>query len=117
MSAPLRERGEGAPEALAWGWVDSRPGSLDEDRTMLWFAPRKPGQRLVAAGQAVVDAAKASGRWELLDDVEDGLVPDDLDAALEWIVQAKRPETRAKRIAETADRAARGGRANQWTRR
>lgn len=30
-------------EALARGWVDSRPGSLDEERTVFQFAPRKPG--------------------------------------------------------------------------
>lgn len=95
--------------------------------------------RMQPAGQAVIDAARASGRWELLDEVEDGVLPDDPAAALaardgarahwdafprsvrrailEWIVQARRPGTRAKRIAETADRAARGERANQWTRR
>ena len=33
---------------------------------------------------------------------------------LEWIGTAKRDETRAKRIAETAARAAKGERANQW---
>jgi uncharacterized protein YdeI (YjbR/CyaY-like superfamily) len=35
-------------------------------------------------------------------------------ALLEWIVQAKRPETRARRVRETAEKAARGERANQW---
>ncbi len=144
---------EAVTEALAWGWVDSRAGTLDAERSMLWYAPRKPGSgwsrpnkervaRLVAegrmqpAGQAVIDAAKASGRWSVLDDVEDGVVPEDLAAALaardgarahwdafprsvrrgvlEWIVQAKRPETRARRIAETAELASRGERANQW---
>jgi uncharacterized protein YdeI (YjbR/CyaY-like superfamily) len=147
---------EAVTEALAWGWVDSRAGTLDDERSMLWYAPRGPGsgwsrpnkvrvERLLAegrmqpAGQAVVDAARASGRWELLDEVEDGVVPDDLAAALAaragarahwdgfprsvrrgvlgWIVQARRPETRARRIAETADRAALGERANQWQRR
>jgi uncharacterized protein YdeI (YjbR/CyaY-like superfamily) len=33
---------------------------------------------------------------------------------LEWIVQAKRPETRAKRIEETARLANENVRANQW---
>ena len=147
---------EAVTEALAWGWVDSRAGTLDADRSMLWYAPRKPGSgwsrpnkervaRLVAdgrmqpAGQAVIDAAKASGRWSVLDDVEDGVVPDDLAAALaardgarahwdafprsvrrgvlEWIVQAKRPETRERRVTETAERAARGERAHQGPRR
>jgi len=146
---------EAVTEALAWGWVDSRAGTLDAERSMLWYAPRRPGsgwsrpnkervERLLAegrmqpAGQAVIDAAKASGRWELLDDVEDGVVPDDLAAALaardgarahwdafprsvrravlEWIVQAKRAETRDRRVTDTAERAARGERANQWTR-
>ena len=139
--------------ALAFGWVDSTARRLDELRTMLWFAPRKPRSgwsrpnkgriaRLQAdglmdpAGQRVVDAAVADGSWSLLDDVEDLVVPADLaealDAAggrehwdafppsarrgiLEWVVQARRPQTRARRIAETAALAARGERANQWT--
>jgi uncharacterized protein YdeI (YjbR/CyaY-like superfamily) len=33
---------------------------------------------------------------------------------LEWIVQARTAPTRAKRIAETAEQAGRGERANQW---
>ena len=33
---------------------------------------------------------------------------------LEWIVQAKRPETRVKRVAETARLAQENIRANQW---
>jgi uncharacterized protein YdeI (YjbR/CyaY-like superfamily) len=98
-------------------------------------------ERLIAEGQmappglAVIEAAKADGSWTLLDDVENLVVPDDLAAAftptgrahwdafprsarrgiLEWIVQAKRPETRAKRIAETAAKAEVDERANQWT--
>jgi uncharacterized protein YdeI (YjbR/CyaY-like superfamily) len=140
-------------EALRVGWVDAVSQRLDEDRSMLWFAPRKAGSgwsrpnkeriaaldaagRLLPAGAAAVERAKADGTWSKLDDVEDLVVPDDLAAAfaahpgsaaqwdafprsarrgiLEWIVQAKRPETRAKRIAETAEKAARGERANQW---
>ena len=92
---------------------------------------------MAPAGQAAIDTAKANGAWELLDAVEDLVVPPDLAKAfrthrgsaevwesfprstrralLEWIVQAKRPETRAKRVQETAEKAARGERANQWT--
>jgi uncharacterized protein YdeI (YjbR/CyaY-like superfamily) len=91
--------------------------------------------RMGAAGQAAIDAAKANGTWTLLDDVEDLVVPDDLAAAfarnpgsrdswegfsrsakrsiLEWIVTAKRAQTRSARIAETAEKAARGVRAHQ----
>jgi uncharacterized protein YdeI (YjbR/CyaY-like superfamily) len=96
-------------------------------------------ERLLAAGQmapaglAVVEAAKADGSWTLLDDVEDLVVPDDLAAAFDarpgarahwdafprsprrmmlvWLVEAKKPETRARRIAEIADKAAAGQRA------
>jgi uncharacterized protein YdeI (YjbR/CyaY-like superfamily) len=145
---------EAVTEALAFGWIDSKARTLDDDRSVLWFCPRKPTSgwsrsnkrrverllaegRMAPAGQAAIDVAKANGAWELLDDVEDLIVPPDLAAALdehngsadvwesfprstrrallEWIVQAKRPETRAKRVRETAEKAARGERANQWT--
>lgn len=29
-------------EALCFGWIDSKPNKLDEERSLLWFAPRKP---------------------------------------------------------------------------
>ena len=143
-------------EAICAGWVDSVPRQLDAERTMLYVAPRTAGSGwsrpnkeraarmeaaglVLPAGQAVLDAARADGSWSALDDVENGVVPDDLAAALdaragareawdafprsarrgilEWIHTAKRPETRARRIAETAEKAARGERANQWPRR
>jgi uncharacterized protein YdeI (YjbR/CyaY-like superfamily) len=85
------------------------------------------------AGLAAIDEAKRTGMWTLLDDVEDLIVPDDLAAALDaapparanwdafppsarrtmlqWVVEARRPETRAKRIADIADKAARNERA------
>jgi uncharacterized protein YdeI (YjbR/CyaY-like superfamily) len=97
-------------------------------------------ERLIAAGLmapaglATIERAKANGSWSMLDDVENLVEPDDLVAALAanppaadhwkafppssrrmilwWIGQAKRPETRSARIAETAARAARNERAN-----
>ncbi len=30
-------------EALRYGWIDSTGGSVDAERTELWFAPRKRG--------------------------------------------------------------------------
>ncbi len=140
-------------EGLRFGWIDSTGGTVDGDRTRLWFAPRRPGSgwartnkrrieqleregRMERAGLRIIEAAKADGSWTLLDDVEELIVPVDLDAAftgypgsraqwdafppsarraiLEWIVQAKRPETRAKRIDETAREATAGRRANEW---
>ena len=143
-------------EALCFGWVDSKPGKVDDGRTRLLMTPRRPGsswsrpnqqrvERLEAAGlmahagQAVVEAARADGSWSRLDAVEDLVVPGDLATAfdghptsranwdtfprsarrgiLEWIVTAKKPETRAARVEETAALAARNERANQWPRR
>jgi uncharacterized protein YdeI (YjbR/CyaY-like superfamily) len=88
---------------------------------------------MLPAGLAAVEHAKRNGMWTLLDDVEDLVVPDDLGSALAtapgaranwdtfpksarrtmlaWVVQAGRPETRAKRIAAIAEGAAHGVRA------
>lgn len=92
---------------------------------------------MTAAGLAKIDAAKRDGSWTRIDGAIALVVPDDLAdalarnhgaaahfdafppsarrALLEWIATAKRPETRARRIQETAEKAARGERANVWT--
>jgi uncharacterized protein YdeI (YjbR/CyaY-like superfamily) len=150
---PRMEYDEAVEEALRFGWIDSKPRSLDGERSMLWFAPRRPGtgwskanrervERLIAegsmapAGLIKVNAAKKDGSWLALVDVESLTLPPDLKKAfahhpgseqhfndfprsvkrsiLEWIQNAKKPETRAKRINETAQLAARNVRANQW---
>lgn len=91
---------ESVEEALAFGWVDSKANTLDDDRSMLWFAPRRSGSgwskpnkerverlqrdgRMTDAGRRVIERAKADGSWTLLDDVENLVVPDDLAAALD----------------------------------
>ena len=143
---------EAVEEALCFGWIDSTARTLDDERTMQWFAPRKPRSswskpnkervaRLLAAGLlapaglAKIDAAKQDGSWSALDAVEALEVPPDLGAALAaspaaqqhwdafprsvkrgilaWIATARRPETRAKRVAETARLAADNIRAHQ----
>jgi len=115
-----------------------RPGSA-------WSAANKARiERLAAAGLlhraglAAVRAEQSDGSWTFLDDVQRLDVPADLAAALaarpgaaghfdrfprsvrrgilEWIKQARRPETRAKRIEETARLAAENRRANQFER-
>ena len=82
---------------------------------------------MLPAGLAAIEEAKRSGTWTLLDDVEDLIVPDDLAAALrdrppardrwdafprssrramlQWVVEARRPETRARRISQIAEKA------------
>ena len=152
---PRLEYDDIVEESLCFGWIDSKPNKLDDERTMLWLAPRKPKSAwsrpnkerieemlaaglMTAAGLRMVELAKESGTWDLLNDVENLVVPDDLAEAfalhpgareqwdgfsrssrrgiLEWIVQAKKPETRAARIQETARLAAVGDKANQWKR-
>lgn len=80
---------------------------------------------MTAAGRAMIEEAKADGSWSQTDDVDALIVPPDLEAALGsagakaayealadsvkrqylwWISSAKRPVTRAARIAETVHR-------------
>jgi uncharacterized protein YdeI (YjbR/CyaY-like superfamily) len=89
--------------------------------------------RMAAAGLAAIERAKANGSWEILDSVERLEVPDDLSAALvasppaaanfaafppgarkqllAWVAFAQRPETRATRVRQVAESAARNERA------
>jgi uncharacterized protein YdeI (YjbR/CyaY-like superfamily) len=133
---------EAVIEALAWGWIDSKLVSLDDEREMLWYSPRRKGSdwsrsnkervarleaegRLMPAGRAAIEQAKADGSWTRLDTVEDLIVPDDLELVLaarpgaleRWeglsrsvrrqalaeIARAKRPETRQRRVEQAAD--------------
>jgi uncharacterized protein YdeI (YjbR/CyaY-like superfamily) len=74
-------------------------------------------------GQALIELARASGTWQVLPDAESSAIPDDLrelldrnEAArknfqnfppsskrliLEWIVTARKPDTRQRRINQT----------------
>ena len=126
LSAPTQGGATGVADAAAV--LDALPGPLVERL-------EREG-RMTDAGRAVIERAKADGSWSLLDDVENLVVPDDLAAALaerppardhfdafprgvrrsilEWIAQAKRPETRSRRVEETATLASRNERANQW---
>lgn len=107
-----------------------------------WSRPNKERiERLTAAGLMTaaglekIETAKADGSWTILDAAENLEIPPDLEAAfaryksaaqnfeafprsakraiLGWISYAKRPETRAKRIEETARLAQENVRANQ----
>jgi uncharacterized protein YdeI (YjbR/CyaY-like superfamily) len=91
---------EAVQEALCFGWIDGKSASLDDQRTMLRFSPRKRGsgwartnkvriERLLAEGLmaepglALIEEAKRDGSWTMLDAVEDLIVPDDLAAAFD----------------------------------
>ena len=138
-------------ECLCFGWIDSLPRKLDEEKTMLYISPRKEGSNwsqvnkeyvaklqqaglLHEAGLQKIEQAKQDGSWSFLDDVEALILPDDLELAfsnnktarenwtafppsvkrgiLEWIKNAKRSETRVKRIRDTVEKAAKNIRAN-----
>lgn len=125
--------------ALCFGWIDSTVKSLGDGKRQHYFCPRKPKsvwsrvnknhlKELEAAGlihesgYKSVEIAKENGSWTALDDVENGVVPNDLQNAFDenkiaydnyqqitrgqrksylyWLNQAKREETREKRIAE-----------------
>jgi uncharacterized protein YdeI (YjbR/CyaY-like superfamily) len=86
-------------QALCFGWIDSKPKKLDEQRSMLWFAPRKPRSGwskpnklrieqaiatgiMMPSGLAKVEAAKKDGSWNALDAIEALEIPTDLSSAL-----------------------------------
>lgn len=99
-------------------------------------------QRLIDTGQMTkvgldcIEIAKENGSWEILDSVEELTIPSDLEselmskanamdfflglsksvkkAILQWLVLAKRPETRQKRIAEIAELADKGMKPKQF---
>ena len=137
-------------EALSFGWIDGTARTVDDERSMIWLAPRRKGSvwaasnrervarleregRMRPAGRAVVERAQADGSWSVLIPAERGEVPDDLAEAfaaspgarvrpgtafppsvrlqaLSSIYMAKRPETRARRVALVAARTAAGER-------
>lgn len=89
---------------------------------------------IMPAGLMMIELAKQSGTWNALDEVENISIPEDLQklfdqnkpayenwnkfprssrrGILEWILNAKRTETRAKRIKETVSMAAENKKAN-----
>lgn len=94
-------------EALAHGWIDSRPRSIDGSRSQRLLTPRRPTSawsrvnkervaRLMAAGRmtpaglAAIETAKRSGTWNALSEVETLTEPDDLRAALDASPDARR---------------------------
>lgn len=128
-------------ELLRFGWIDGQRRKYDENRSQQLITPRRVGsawsavnkakiERLQAtdllfpAGLAAVERAKADGSWFILDEVEQLIVPPDLQAALDgmppaaehfarfppssrrlalyWINEAKTTSTRARRIEEAA---------------
>lgn len=92
--------------------------------------------RMTQSGLEMIETAKQDGTWTALEAVQDSVIPQDLEQAfqgneaawrnfeafppsskriiLEWILNAKRPQTRQKRIDETVELAARNIKANHY---
>ncbi len=135
---------EAVDEALCFGWIDSTKRTIDDSSFMQLFSQRKPKSnwskinkekvrqliengRMTKAGYESVETAKQNGSWTILDEVEELIIPNDLETAftkhkgskdyflslsksarkiiLSWIVLAKRQETRQKRVEEVAESA------------
>lgn len=90
---------EAVDEALCFGWVDSKPNSRDDNSYYQFFAPRNPrsnwskvnkekvsrlikGGRMAPSGYVVIEEAKKNGAWNALDEVDNLVVPEDLQMAL-----------------------------------
>lgn len=141
-------REEVLDELVSFGWIDGVRRKVDDDRTMQLVGPRRVqhwsktykdrANRLInsgamhAAGLAEIEASKANGLWDFMNDVDALIAPDDLLEALDaqppardhyeafppstkrntlrWIKVAKTSSTRAKRIATTAELASKNER-------
>lgn len=136
---------EAVDEALCFGWIDSTRRSIDKETFMQYFCRRKPNSvwskinkekvqqliekgRMTPAGYASIETAKQNGSWNILDEAEELIIPEDLEkefnaysgskdyflslsksarkSILQWLILAKRPETRQKRVEEIAALAA-----------
>ncbi len=116
---------------MLW-WSPRRKGSMWARSNRERVARLESEGRMTDAGRSAIEAAMADGSWSILESVEALTVPGDLAAAfaarpgtierwdafspsakrayLLWIVSAKRPDTRARRVTETAARVASGRR-------
>lgn len=137
---------ESVEEALCFGWIDSKKVKVDTDTSHQFFSKRKNKstwskinkdkiQELIASGKMTeaglksVKISQENGSWNILDEVDALIIPNDLEMAfqnyegakdyfwslsksskkmlLQWIVMAKQDSTRQKRIDIIAECASR----------
>lgn len=130
---------EAVKVALCFGWIDSTVKSLGNGKRRQYFSPRNPkstwsalnkkyiveleAQGLIQeSGYKMIELAKETETWTAMDDVENGVIPPELQKAfdanprafenyqnfskgyrksyLSWLNSAKREATREKRISE-----------------
>ncbi|WP_299104841.1 YdeI/OmpD-associated family protein [uncultured Tenacibaculum sp.] len=130
---------EAVKVALCFGWIDSTVKSLGDGKRQQYFCPRKPkrvwsalnkryidellSEKLIhQSGLKSIETAKENGSWSSLDNVENLIIPKDLQIEFDknpvaysnyqnfarsyrkgylyWLFSAKREATRLKRITE-----------------
>jgi len=140
-------------EALCFGWIDSKKIKIDIETSHQFFSKRKPQstwskinkvkvQKLIEdglmtqAGLNIIELAKQNGSWNILDEVEELIIPNDLEKAfnkhkgskdyflslsksirkmmLTSLVLARLSETRQKRIDEIAEHAGQNKKPKQF---
>jgi uncharacterized protein YdeI (YjbR/CyaY-like superfamily) len=128
---------EAVKVALCFGWIDSTVKSLGNGKRRQYFCPRNPksvwsalnkryiieltkNNLIQTSGYEKIEIAKENGMWSFLDDVDNLVIPKDLQVAfnnnieaynnyqnfapsyrksyLYWLKQAKRETTRQDRI-------------------
>lgn len=139
LNVPTMRWEEAVKVAICFGWIDSTVKSLGNGKRRQYFCPRNPKSTWSAlnkkyvselekhgliqeSGYKMIELAKDTGTWSAMDDVENGVIPKDLQNAfsanerafenylnftkgyqkgyLSWLHSAKREETRQKRITE-----------------
>jgi uncharacterized protein YdeI (YjbR/CyaY-like superfamily) len=135
---------EAVDVALCFGWIDSKKIKIDQNSSHQFFSKRKAKSTwskinknkveklieqglMTEAGYLSIEVARQNGSWALLDEVEELIIPADLEvefarkpnskdfflslsksvrkSMLQWIVLAKTEGTRQKRIAEIVEQA------------
>ena len=130
---------EAVKVALCYGWIDSTVKSLGDGKRRQYFSPRNPksvwsalnkkyikelkaSKLMHESGLKIIKIGKQNGSWTALDDVENEVIPENLQFAfnanenafsnyknfapsyrksyLYWLNQAKREATKEKRISE-----------------
>jgi uncharacterized protein YdeI (YjbR/CyaY-like superfamily) len=137
LKVPTMRWEDAVKAALCFGWIDSTVKSLGNGKRRQYFCPRNPksvwsalNKRYIIeltsnnlmheSGLIKIETAKTNGSWTALDDVENEIIPKELQTAfkknpqafenykdfapsyrksyLYWLHQAKREETRKNRI-------------------
>ena len=146
MPAKYVSRWEVLDQLLCFGWIDGIRRKLDDQRTMQLISKRRTEHwaksykdrvaKLIEkgamhpSGLESIELAKATGAWNFMDDVDDLIIPRDLEKALSemegataffsginpsskrfalrWIKLAKTQKTRKTRISRIAKLSASG---------